>query len=169
MSEKGYFFMLLVSFSVADIPIPPSGFFQKSNRNNKNTDVIIIHKCCSNLDNGCKVKEKRCNCKIFVRIIAEKISKIKKWEMSIPVLLAWFETVTSSIEILKEFSAFIAPTATSILQKQRRMNLKKFISHLYLKNIVVLSFIFIGLWVNWNLSCSFASVAKMGCTYGKKP
>ncbi|SCQ19777.1 hypothetical protein TFUB22_00702 [Tannerella forsythia] len=78
MSEKGYFFMLLVSFSVADIPIPPSGFFQKSNRNNKNTDVIIIHKCCSNLDNGCKVKEKRCNCKIFVRIIAEKISKIKK-------------------------------------------------------------------------------------------
>lgn len=78
MSEKGYFFMLLVSFSVADIPIPPSGFFQKSNRNNKNTDVIIIHKCCSNLDNGCKVKEKRCNYKIFVRIIAEKISKTKK-------------------------------------------------------------------------------------------
>ncbi|BAR48350.1 hypothetical protein TFKS16_1309 [Tannerella forsythia KS16] len=28
------------------------------------------------------------------------------------------------------------------------MNLKKFISHLYLKNIVALSFIFIGLWVN---------------------
>lgn len=78
MSEKGYFFMLLVSFSVADIPIPPSGFFQKSNRNNKNTDVIIIHNSCLNLDNGCKVKEKRCNCKIFVRIIAEKISKIKK-------------------------------------------------------------------------------------------
>lgn len=88
MSEKGYFFMLLVSFSVANIPIPPSGFFQKSNRNNKNTDVIIIHKYCLNLDNGCKVKEKRCNCKIFVRIIAEKISKTKKWEMSIPVLLA---------------------------------------------------------------------------------
>ena len=74
MSEKGYLFMLLVSFSVTDIPIPPPGFFQKSNRNNKNTDVIIIHKPCSNLDNGCKVKEKRCNCKIFVRIIAEKIS-----------------------------------------------------------------------------------------------
>ena len=78
MSEKGYFFMLLVSFSVTDIPIPPSGFFQKSNRNNKNTDVIIIHNSCLNLDNGCKVKEKRCNCKIFVRIIAEKISKTKK-------------------------------------------------------------------------------------------
>lgn len=78
MSEKGYFFMLLVSFSVTDIPIPPPGFFQKSNRNNKNTDVIIIHNSCLNLDNGCKVKEKRCNCKIFVRIIAEKISKIKK-------------------------------------------------------------------------------------------
>lgn len=80
MSEKGYLLCCLYLFSVTDIPIPPSGFFQKSNRNNKNTDVIIIHKPCSNLDNGCKVKEKRCNCKIFVRIIAEKISKQKNGE-----------------------------------------------------------------------------------------
>ena len=109
--------ILLCCLYLFQLPIfqsPPPGFFQKSNRNNKNTDVIIIHNSCLNLDNGCKVKEKRCNCKIFVRIIAEKISKIKKIRErkslnSCSPCMIW--SVFLRIEILKVLTAFIAQSS----------------------------------------------------------